>query len=208
MHVYCEIQIIRDRNLKHFLNVGSHVGTVALPISKHISRVTAIEAYPKTYASLVRNIELNAIENIRAINVAVGECPGKVYFLDETHERLRTNIGGMAALTETDLIEHRRSAHICTKRIEGVMDSLDAMDDVVDFDIMLIDIEGMEDKLLKGASKKIQMYKPILFIEIWNDAKRRYENMNTRSRDIVNMIVKMGYRLYMHIGDDYVFLPC
>ena len=39
-------QLIKKFNLKHFLNIGCHIGTVALPLSKYIEKVTAIEAYP------------------------------------------------------------------------------------------------------------------------------------------------------------------
>ena len=39
---------IKKYNLKHFFNAGSHIGTVALPISKYINKVTAIEPFPPT----------------------------------------------------------------------------------------------------------------------------------------------------------------
>ena len=41
-------QLIKQFNLKHFLNIGCHIGTVSLPVSKYIEKVTAIEAYPLT----------------------------------------------------------------------------------------------------------------------------------------------------------------
>ena len=44
---------IKKYNLKHFVNIGSHIGTVAIPISKYINKVTAIEAFPPTYKRLL-----------------------------------------------------------------------------------------------------------------------------------------------------------
>lgn len=39
---------ISNKQLTYFLNIGSHIGSVCLPISLNISKVTAIEAYPPT----------------------------------------------------------------------------------------------------------------------------------------------------------------
>lgn len=199
--------LVAKHQLKHFINVGCHIGTVALPISKIIQRVTAIEAFPKTYRVLAKNIELNGIQNIKPINVALGDCTGTVCFLDDQNQRLKNNIGGMAALTIDDIIDNRRSAHICNPNLQGPMQALDDMADVTEFDIMLVDIEGMEDKFLRGSTKKIQMYKPIIIIEIWDDRKRAEENMDTSRQDIITMILDMGYMLTMHMDDDFVFIP-
>ena len=53
---------------------------MALPISKHIKRVTAIEAFPPTYKHFLENIKLNNIKNIVSFNVALGDKENKVYF--------------------------------------------------------------------------------------------------------------------------------
>ena len=50
-------QFLRKYKLKHFLNIGCHIGTIALPISKYIDKVTAIEAYPPTYEHLNENLK-------------------------------------------------------------------------------------------------------------------------------------------------------
>ena len=72
---------IATKKLHHFLNVGSHIGSVCLPISLYINKTTAIEAYPETYKHLCKNIELNNIKNINTFNVAVGNSNEDVYFM-------------------------------------------------------------------------------------------------------------------------------
>jgi hypothetical protein len=71
----------------------------------------------------------------------------------------------------------------------------------------LIDIEGMEDRFLLGARSKIVKNKPIIITEIWDDTKRKSENMLSSRQDIINVITSLGYTLYKNIDDDYVFLP-
>jgi hypothetical protein len=49
--------------------------------------------------------------------------------------------------------------------------------------------------------------KPIIITEIWDDDKRKSENMFSSRQDIINIITSLGYTLYKNIEDDYVFLP-
>jgi hypothetical protein len=84
---------------------------------------------------------------------------------------------------------------------------LDGIKEIDNFDIVLIDIEGMEDRFLLGARNKIVKNKPIIITEIWDDNKRKSENMFSSRQDIINVITSLGYTLYKNIDDDYVFLP-
>ena len=63
---------ILEKNLKHLVNIGSHIGSICLPISLYIETVTAIEAYPPTYNYLCENIKQNNIANIITHNIAIG----------------------------------------------------------------------------------------------------------------------------------------
>ena len=109
---------IKKYNLKHFVNAGSHIGTMALPISKHIKRVTAIEAFPPTYKHFLENIKLNNIKNIVSFNVALGDKENKVYFLDPNHERIKNNSGGIHAVTEDDIKKKRLSSNLHNKKYQ------------------------------------------------------------------------------------------
>jgi FkbM family methyltransferase len=204
---------INDRKLTHFLNVGAHIGTVALPISLHIKDVTAIEAYPKTYSDLVENISLNNILNVAAVNIALGNSEEDVYFIGENSicpfehiNRIKNNTGGMHVLTETDIKENRRSANLTDKRIKNKMNKLDNLN-IKKIDIVLVDIEGGEYEFLLGAENKLKLDKPIIIIEIWDNYKRITENMTTKKEDIINYITQLGYNLIKNIGDDFIFEP-
>ena len=45
------------------LIVGSHIGSLVIPVSRHCKEVVAIEANPKTYELLSLNLRLNDIKN-------------------------------------------------------------------------------------------------------------------------------------------------
>lgn len=199
-------KLIFEYKLKHFLNVGAHIGTVALPISKVIENVTVIEAYKPTYNHLINNIKLNNIENIQSLNIAIGDKQEDVNFL-VTNERLRNNMGGMHVITEFDINFNVRSAELVDKSITCKMYPLDDVNEIDNFDIMLIDIEGMEARFLSGAYNKIMKNKPIIIIEIWNNSKRREEKMLSSREQVINTILSFGYKLLSSIDDDFVFIP-
>ena len=199
-------QLIKKFNLKHFLNIGCHIGTVALPISKYIEKVTAIEAYPLTFEHLEEHIKINNIENIQVFNLAIGDENKKIYFLDDENIRIKNNTGGMHVITDDDILKKRLSSNIHSKKYSNEMKKLDDLN-ISNFDILLADVEGKEYELLKGGKNKIIKYKPIIIVEIWNNNKRNLESMQTTNDEIINYVINLGYKLTKQIGDNYIFLP-
>ena len=205
------IDYIEQFNLKHMLNVGCHIGTIALPVSKHIQKVSCIEAYPKTYNHLKENIKLNNIENINSYNIALGNKEQRIYFMGENEicpienkNRLKNNSGGLHVFSQKDIDENIRSACLSDKKITNRMKRLDDIE-IDNFDIMLIDIEGGEFDFLLGAKEKIMKYHPIIIIEIWNDEKRKQENMKETRLDVIDFILSMDYQLTGSNGEDFLF---
>jgi FkbM family methyltransferase len=204
---------IINKNLSHFLNIGSHIGSVCLPISLCINNVTAIEAYPHTYNHLCDNIQLNNLSNINTFNIAVGNSEEDVYFMSETKvcpieniNRIVNNTGGMHVFTENDIKNNVRSANLTDKIIKHKINKLDNLN-IDNFDIILVDIEGFEYEFLLGAEKKLIKNKPIIIIEIWCDAKRKKENMIETQEEVINYIKSLNYILIKNIGDDFIFEP-
>lgn len=206
---------ISERNLHHLLNVGSHIGSVSLPISLHIDKVTAIEAYPATYKHLCENIELNRLTNVSAINIAVGNSEEDIYFMSidkicpvEHINRVKNNSGGMHVFTEKDIASNTRSAILADKKISNKVNKLDNLHNQVNpFDIMLVDIEGFEYDFLLGAEQTIKRNRPIIIIEIWDNHKRKRENMAQSQEEVVNYIKSLGYKVVGNHGDDFIFEP-
>lgn len=206
-------EYISKKSCKHLLNIGSHIGTMCLPLSKCIEKVTAIEAYPPTFKYLCSNIKLNMLSNVNPINIALGNSEGDVWFMAEDrvcniehHNRIQNNSGGMHVFTDEDIQNNRRSSHLTDKKIKGQMTKLDNID-IDNFDIVIIDVEGSEYECLKGAKETIMKNKPIIIIEIWDDDKMGRENMSIRRKDIIDFILSMNYVFVKNIGDDFFFEP-
>jgi len=204
---------VEEKNLKHLLNVGCHIGSVCLPVSLVIDNVSAIEAYPETYNHLLENIKLNNITNVKTYNLAVGNKEEDVFFIGEDSycpienaNKIINNKGGMHVFTEEDIEKNVRSANLTDKKIKSKMNKLDNLD-IDNFDIMLVDIEGYEYEFLLGAKEKIKKNKPIIIAEIWNDNARSKENMPTTRDDIIKYIENLDYKLVKNIEEDFIFMP-
>ena len=112
----------------------------------------------------------------------------------------------MHVITEDDIKNKRLSSEIHSKKIINQMIRLDDTN-INGFDILIADVEGKEYEVLSGGKEKIQKLKPIILIEIWGNKKRRVENMNSSSEDIVNYIINLNYKIASRFGDNYIFVP-
>ena len=135
---------ILEKNLSHFLNIGSHIGSICLPISLYINKVTAIEAHPDTYNHLCENMKLNKIINLDTINIAVGNSEEDIYFMSdekicpiENKNRIVNNSGGMHVFTENDIKNNIRSGNLYDTKIKNKMNKLDNLE-IDDFDIIFV----------------------------------------------------------------------
>ena len=197
---------IKKYKLKHFLNVGCHIGTVALPISKYVNKVTAIEPFPPTFQHFIEHVELNNISNIESFNLALGSTEENIYFLDHKSERVKNNSGGIHVIREDDIKSDRLSSNSHSKKFKSKMIMLDNLP-CENFDIMLVDVEGYEFELFKGGEEKISKYRPIIIMEIWGNKKRKEENMQSSKEEVVNYISNKQYKLIKSFGDNHIFFP-
>jgi FkbM family methyltransferase len=206
-------QYISSKKLSHFLNIGCHIGTISLPISLYINKVTSVEAYPDTYTYLQKNIALNNITNVNTYNLALGNSSEEIYFMGmdkicelENIYRVKNNTGGMHIFTQKDINEKRRSSNTSDRKITNKIEKLDNLN-IDNFDIMLVDIEGSEYNFLLGSTEKIKKNKPIIIIEIWDNNKMKRENMNMTREKTINYITSLNYKLVKQLGDDFIFEP-
>lgn len=126
------------------LFVGSHIGSLVVPISKKVKRVTAIEANPNTFQLLSWNILLNRCDNVRPIHAAASDRREQIDFVIS-----RTNSGGSKRMplikAHKYFYDHPTVIKVNAVRLD------DCLSDK--FDLVLMDIEGSEYFALKGMER-------------------------------------------------------
>jgi hypothetical protein len=105
----------------------------------------------------------------------------------------------MRVITELDKQLNIRHSDRSSNEISCEMYPLDEVSEIDNFDIMLVDIEGLEDRFLKGAGTKIIKNKPIIIIEIWDDEIRKDEKLFSSRQDIINVIISLGLTIYFYL---------
>jgi FkbM family methyltransferase len=128
-----------------FVDVGSHVGYYAIRMAKRCKNVIAVEPNPKNREKLLKNIELNALPNVKVIPYAIGEkrYTAKFWLADTSSTLLQGYVSGVPI--EVQVVP---------------------LDEVVDSaDVIKIDVEAYEWKVLQGMPKLIDKYKPSLIVE-------------------------------------------
>jgi FkbM family methyltransferase len=132
-----------------FVDVGANIGAYTL-IASEITEamVVSIEPHPRTFASLTENIRLNRRYNVTCVNAALSARDGEVQLTDEAQPELNRVVqtrdaGGVVR------VQSRRFDRVC--RVLQVVP-----------DIVKIDVEGHQQKVLDGFGEYRQTVKVIL----------------------------------------------
>jgi len=187
--------------LKHLVNAGAHIGTIAIPMTGTFDQVTVFEPFPPTWDHLQQNIALNDIDNIACHNLALGNREDTVYFLDP--KQIPNNTGGIHSVTATDIKQGRKSSHLHTREWSRPMTTLDRVN-IDEFDTLLLDVEGTEYELLQGATHSLDCVR-VLITEIWDDDKRTRERLTTTQEQVIDYVTSLGFTYRKHKKDDWVF---
>ena len=178
--VYEELGFIRDHMLSPddlVFDVGSHHGLHTICMARHSAHVVAIEPNPHNVAILKTNTELNALQNVEVRQVAVGDSIGKIALLRDSNQ------GGVLSPKTGDL-----------PTIDVEILPLDQVAQESGFPTLLkIDVEGFEDRVLKGASQILQRC-PKIVIEVHTDWVCRY---GSSVDEIIALLNLKAYRVWV-----------
>ena len=122
--------------------------------SRKFKKVLAFEANPKNYFSLIKNLKLNKIKNVNAINFAVSSKERKLFL-----EMPELNTGATKI---------SKKGTIKTKSI--VLDKFLKKEKInpKEIKLILIDVKGREKNVLEGASNFLKKTKAELIVECFN----------------------------------------
>ncbi len=159
------------------LDVGANVGTVTLPLAAHVGpsgRVIAFEPQRLVFQHLCANIALNGLTNVDARWAAVGATAGsaRIPALDPT---LAENFGATRLAADGEVVAVTPIDSLQLERC----------------DLIKIDVEGMEDDVLRGAEHTIAKHRPALYFE----AKK-----SDNTRWCLSWLLQRDYRLYWHFA--------
>lgn len=137
------------------VDVGANLGYFALVAARaagESGKVIALEPSPTSYELLLQNLRLNKATNVNARNEAAGDQPGEaaLYLFREANWN--------------SLLDQDKSA------LGSVMVRVLALDDLLAdehrVDVVRMDVEGYEGRVLAGMRRVLQEKKPLIVAEI------------------------------------------
>ena len=159
------------------IDVGANIGVHTLFMARHVGPkgfILAMEPQRIVYQTLCANMALNSVPNVMCLPDAAGAREGfvKVPPLDYTKEQ---NFGGLG------LGGYERGETVRVLPLDAI--------NLPRCHFIKIDVEGMEEDVLRGAATLIQRHQPILYVE--NDQPEK-------SDSLVRYIDSLDYHMYWH----------
>ena len=164
------------------IDVGANVGIYTIACAVRGARVAAFEPSSKARAALLRNIELNKLEDlVRIFPMALSDTTGAASFT-----------------TDLDVGNHLVGSDEGVGHVETV--PVTTLDSIVLSDngwfeeraplLLKIDVEGNDEAVLEGARMVLERDRPVVLVETWHGG-----------HSVRNFLTGLGYRVYRyHIG--------
>lgn len=151
------------------LDIGANIGVRTLFMSGlagERGRVHAFEAQRIIFQMLMGNLALNSIENVYAQCAAVGRAAGELALPPVDYAK-PWNFGGMGLVTESPdpQFAHGTPERAAADKGEKIpVITLDSLD-LSRVDFIKLDIEGMEEDVLRGGARTLDRTRPLMQVE-------------------------------------------
>jgi FkbM family methyltransferase len=159
------------------VDVGANIGTLSLCASRIVGntgKTYSIEAHPRTFSYLQKNLALNAIKNIVSLNMAAGNANGTLCFsdqiLDDQNYVLRNGNGMTVPVHALDVILQSE------KHIR----------------LLKVDVEGYEKYVLEGASETLS-YTEAVYFEAWDT---HFDRFDYSFSDVWRILTDQGFYIF------------
>jgi len=163
------------------LDIGANIGTHTLYFARRAVRGEVLAFEPQRFVQqiLCGNVALNGFQNVRVFYCAVGKEIGEVFLPREDYSVPR-NYGGMLI---------REHFYRAPKELESVpLLTIDSLN-LKKVDLMKLDVETMEEEVLRGAFQTIHRHQPVLYLE----ADRKEHRLS-----LLRFIETLGYTAWLH----------
>lgn len=159
--IYKDIFELKEYNFKtnnpmpFILDCGSHIG-LSIFYFKQLypqAKIIAFEPNPNTFKLLERNINQNNLNNVTLVNAAVALKKGKVNLYISKDENLPWTWGDSTAINKWVSEDTTKTIEVSSVRLSDYINQ--------EIDLLKLDIEGLEELVLKEIQSKIVKIKEI-----------------------------------------------
>ncbi len=138
-----------------FVDIGANIGMIALHARSLIGatgHMDCFEPNPECVARLRGHLQLNNIQNVTIHTCALSDKVGN------SNLNLSSEHSGTATLTEVDEVKRTLPVTVCVGD--------DLLMEGPGINVMKVDVEGYEMKVLNGLTRTLKKFKPIIITEL------------------------------------------
>lgn len=152
----------------NIVEIGSNIGvyTVFGAIANKGANFFTYEALPNNYSLLIKNLNINSLHNVKAINKAVigsTDINEIRFFIPAAEKIFSSSTGGFIEGSE---ISDREVGEVVT------VSTLPSTEALATADLIKLDVEGAEYEILSFALKEIVAGRPIILLEMLPNTKK------------------------------------
>jgi FkbM family methyltransferase len=159
-------------------NIGAHTVLLAR-LAGRDGAVLAFEPQRVLYQTLCANLALNNVANVMAERCGLGNRQQTLH-VPALDYGSKHNFGGVSL----DLVE--AGEPVAVRRLDSY--------NLQRCDFIKVDVEGMEQQFLEGASNTVHALRPAMYVE--NDRREK-------SPDLIGLLLAMDYALWWHVTPLY-----
>jgi FkbM family methyltransferase len=162
-------------------DIGANIGYYSIQFGKKSDVVYAFEPMEYQYNELQRNLEINSLTNIRTVKKIVSSTTG----------RERIYFSGFENTGKSSLVKK-------TRHFEDIssitLDEFCEEQQIDNIDLIKIDVEGYEYKVLAGLKKMLKLKKVThIFVEL---LEKNLNKAGSSSGEICDLLESYGYQAY------------
>jgi len=164
------------------LDIGGNIGITAVTIAKEVGKrgkVYTFEPVLENFEVLERNLTINGLKNVKALQLAVSDRVGRTDFYGSS-------------------IVPREDAQKTSVRTTN-LDTFSNKENLERVDLINMDCDGSELSALKGAGRILRRNDVKVFCEVHHDF---LENLGQSVQDIVEYLKALGFQVYGVCLDD------
>jgi FkbM family methyltransferase len=185
------------------LEVGAHIGTLTVKLSKTVQKVYAFEPIENSFKLLNKNLQLNNCNNVQTFQKGVADKISSTYvrWVGEKNAGGTGLEGGY--LSKSNNLKEKIKVNLIS------IDSLNL--DKLDY--IKVDAEGYEELVIKGAQNTIKKHLPLIVLECFDENyfdSHKFDAPKAPDDQIqkrFKFLLDLGYS-YTHLHfEDFLFIP-
>ena len=154
-------------------NIGAHTVSMAATVGEK-GVIFALEPQRLTFQTLCANVALNSLTNVYAYHAAAGRTSGRIT-VPELDPMTFQNFGGLS------IEGHSHGWEVPVHTVDSLP--------LAECQLIKVDVEGMEEEVLAGATSTIERFRPALYLE--NDRREK-------SASLIRLVQSFDYRIWWH----------